>query len=102
MRYPKVWRLPFGAKVVFRYVNLDRMPDRALGWWSDFNSSMVGTIKIAKDVPPSELLDTLWHEMSHALIDWHSRCIWAKQREAEDLLKQEAARLAAERAEDET
>lgn len=97
-RLPKVWNLPFGARVNIKY---KKKIDGAYGMWFGFKwkrDRFVGEIWIAEDTI-DEMLYTLYHEMQHALIDWHGLLIRDAQREYMREVVETVAELAKEEAE---
>lgn len=61
--------LPFGYRVLIRvYKKL-----KFHGGWTDFDENRWGEIRIKGSDPYDEQLDTLRHEMEHALTDWGGR-----------------------------
>lgn len=69
--FPKrqVLTLPFGYRVRIKVVSRREMKHRyAKGLW--FDEGIGGKILIADDQPYDEKLDTLGHELDHALTDY--------------------------------
>jgi hypothetical protein len=96
MRLPKLpitWRLPGGYKVVFRYV--EDLHDGLRGEWCGFGSDKVGNVYVKLE-PLDEMADTVFHEMVHALIDWHAAYLRPIQRTFVKTLLEEAALQAKE------
>jgi hypothetical protein len=62
-----VVRLPFGYRVVVRK---RRLQGGEHGDWTDFDATRTGYIRINRGDPYDEQLDTLRHELEHALTDW--------------------------------
>lgn len=73
IRWPTRWTLPFGFTIQVRRVTpalmkrVAKYPYR--GYWPGF-TNQTGTIYINTDTPLDDQLDTLSHEMRHALTDW--------------------------------
>jgi hypothetical protein len=103
VRLPKVWLLPWGYKVKLEYRPASEMSSACTGasksgphgCWHDFVWK-VGKAVIAIEAA-DEMLDSLFHEMVHALIDWHGRAIRPRQRDFLQALLKEAALQAAEK-----
>lgn len=93
MRLPTSWKLPGGFRVEFIYV--DRLED-AHGEWHGFEKK-VGKILIEKG-PLDEMADSVYHEMQHALTDWHAAYLRPMQRSFLKALLREAALQAEEKA----
>ena len=61
-----VLRLPFGFRVVIQKRRLG--PHN--GDWKDYDTTRTGYIRIRRQDPFDEQLDTLRHEMEHAMADF--------------------------------
>ena len=67
-----ILRLPFGFKVK---VLKRRLTPADHGDWLDFNNSRVGILRIRRSDPYDVQIDTLVHEMHHALTDWSNQAL---------------------------
>ena len=61
-----VLRLPFGYRVLIQ----KRRIGPHHGDWKDFDTKRVGVIRIRRQDPYDEQLDTLRHELEHCLADY--------------------------------
>lgn len=99
MKLPRIFRLPFCKPITIRYITDKQMAALSgkdlSGMWSGLTEKP--TIYVNKDTPLWEQIDTIFHEIKHALIDMETDV----QSSLIETMKVEAGQTAVEMREEE-